>query len=98
MALRAVTFLELLARPAPARVVAPDLLPLVDPPLLDRRRKLLLGVSLRCAPRSGGHRHRAGCHPATTGVGDVSVSARRRARARARTPRRRGGRNALARI
>src|SRR3954451_1662160 len=34
-ALRAVALLVLLARPAPARVVAADLLVLVDPPLLD---------------------------------------------------------------
>src|SRR5829696_7367792 len=42
---RAVALLELLAGPAPARVVAADLLGLVDPPLLhDRGLHDLLGV------------------------------------------------------
>src|SRR4051794_13936527 len=36
-----VALLELLARPAPARVVAPDLLGRLDPALLDRRRHVV---------------------------------------------------------
>src|SRR2546423_13476112 len=51
-----VTLLELLARPAPARVVAPDLLLLVDVPRLDLHRHvehLLLRVLERRARRSG---------------------------------------------
>src|SRR5215211_5538208 len=44
--LGAVALLELLARPAPARVVAADLLVLVHPALLDDRHRLLLVIGL----------------------------------------------------
>src|SRR5579875_4201328 len=61
--LRAVAFLELLARAAPARVVAPDLLVGIDGPLLHGRRRvggLELVVRDRRAARVAGNRRRTG--------------------------------------
>src|SRR5437763_8072942 len=94
---RAMTFLELLARPAPARVVAPDLGGVVDAALLDGRQRLLLGVPLGSAgTRRRGHRHCSGRRAAAAGVRNVAVAARRRARTRAWPTRRRSGRNTVA--
>src|SRR5947207_11887273 len=80
--LRPVALFELLARPAPARVVAPDLLVLVDAPLLDRLGKhghLLLGDLAVLVGRGRGTRlgrgHRDRLRPAdgpAPGVGHAA--------------------------
>src|SRR3954469_18406993 len=74
-----VALLVLLPGPAPARVVAPDLLVLVDHALLDHRRglDLLLGRRVH-ARRAGGRRRRRGGHGEVVrrahaaGVGDLA--------------------------
>src|ERR1700744_6150073 len=74
----AVALLVLLAAPAPARVVAPDLLGLVDPPLLDglgSGRLLGVGLAGRGAARGRGHGHGAGL-PRAPGVADPATAGR----------------------
>src|SRR3954465_12058650 len=59
----AVALFKFLARPAPARVVAPDLLGRLDPPLLDRRGDLVGlrdRVAVRADPRRAGAARRLG--------------------------------------
>src|ERR1700730_8973962 len=79
--LRAVTLLELLARPAPAGFVAPQLLVLVDVALLDVARRLLFllrafgRVALGGAAGRRGHRERARLLHAA-GVADAAASGR----------------------
>src|SRR3954454_22262461 len=79
-ALGAVALLELLARPAPARVVAADRLVGVHAALLDDRHRLLLGVALghRTGGRAGGRGgERAGlCRADAAGVADVRAARR----------------------
>src|SRR3954463_6347874 len=82
-----VALLELLARAAPARIVAPDLLGRLDPALLDRGDDLvghLRRVAVGGHPRAGAARRlrqRAGLRGAdTAGVGDLAAARRAPAR------------------
>src|SRR3954447_26538646 len=78
----AVALLVLLARAAPAGVVAPDLLAGLDPALLDDRHRLgLLGAVGGLQPdlvgRAGrGHGHRRARVEAAARVGDVAAPGR----------------------
>src|SRR4051794_22940142 len=88
----AVALFKFLARPAPARVVAPDLLGRLDPPLLDRRGDLvrrLHRVAVRADAGRAGAARRLGERarlrgPDAAGVGDLAGARRAAARRDAR--------------
>src|SRR3954447_24075501 len=88
----AVALFKFLARPAPARVVAPDLLGRLDPPLLDRRGDLvrrLHPAAVRADPGRAGAARRRGERarlrgPDAAGVRDLAGARRAAARRDAR--------------
>src|SRR3954470_22949963 len=92
-----VALLELLARPAPARVVAPDLLGRLDPALLDRRRhvfgrvdRVAIGADRRAGRGRGRAAGRRGQRARLRRVAAAAVrdlAGARRGAARPRRPR-----------